>query len=54
MQGTETTKFVAMDKDENSMIQIIRTKNDQIDKINTRFDGKQARKKIFLFFLENA
>lgn len=50
MQGTETTKFVAMDKDENSMIQIIRTKNARIDEINKRFDVKQAQKKIFLFF----
>lgn len=46
----ETTKFIAVDKDENSKIQIIRTKNVQMDEINTRFDGKQARKKFFCFF----
>lgn len=39
-QGVETTKFIAMDKDENSRIQIIQTKNARIDEINTRFDGK--------------
>lgn len=38
MQGTETTKFVAMDNGKNSMIQIIQTKNARIDEINKRTD----------------
>ena len=39
-----------MDKDENSTIQIIRTKNTQMNEINTRFDEKQARKIFSVFF----